>query len=151
MLRTLRAALAALMIVASFALLACGESEDNQFKEDYNEAVKPLSELNSDIGNSIGTAAGKSNSELANEFNKLADKAQQTRDNLSELDPPDDAKEEFDKLLSSLQDGTDDLKAVAQAAKDGDPQAAAKASQDLVQSGTEIQKAETALQQAVDG
>jgi uncharacterized phage infection (PIP) family protein YhgE len=151
MLRTLRAALAALMIVASFALVACGESEDNQFKEDYNQAVKPLSELNSDIGNSIGTAAGKSNSELANEFNKLADKAQQTRDNLSDLDPPDDAKEEFDKLLSSLQDGTDDLKAVAQAAKDGDPQAAAKASQDLVQSGTEIQKAETALQQAVDG
>ena len=151
MLRTPRAALAALMIVASFALVACGESEDNQFKEDYNEAVKPLSELNSDIGNSIGTAAGKSNNELANEFNKLADKAQQTRDNLSELDPPDDAKEEFDKLLSSLQDGTDDLKAVAQAAKDGDPQAAAKASQDLVQSGTEIQKAETALQQAVDG
>ena len=151
MLRTLRAALAALMIVASFALLACGESEDNQFKEDYNEAVKPLSELNSDIGNSIGTAAGKSNNELANEFNKLADKAQQTRDNLSELDPPDDAKEEFDKLLSSLQDGTDDLKAVATAAREGDPQAAAKASQDLVQSGTEIQKAETALQQAVDG
>ena len=151
MLRTLRAALAALMIVASFALVACGESEDNQFKEDYNEAVKPLSELNSDIGNSIGTAAGKSNNELANEFNKLADKAQQTRDNLSELDPPEDAKEEFDKLLSSLQDGTDDLKAVAQAAKDGDPQAAAEASQDLVQSGTEIQKAETALQQAVDG
>lgn len=151
MLRTLSAALAALMIVASFALVACGGSEDNQFKEDYNEAVRPLSELNSDIGNSIGTAAGKSNNELANEFNKLADKAQQTRDNLSELDPPDDAKEEFDKLLSSLQDGTDDLKAVAQAAKDGDPQAAAKASQDLVQSGTEIQKAETALQQAVDG
>jgi len=151
MLRTLRAALAALMIVASFALVACGESEDNQFKEDYNEAVKPLSELNSDIGNSIGTAAGKSNSELANEFNKLADKAQQTRDNLSELDPPDDAKDEFDKLLSSLQDGTDDLKAVATAAREGDPQAAAKASQDLVQSGTEIQKAETALQQAVDG
>ena len=151
MLRTLSAAVAALMILASFALVACGESEDNQFKEDYNEAVKPLSELNSDIGNSIGTAAGKSNNELANEFNKLADKAQQTRDNLSELDPPEDAKEEFDKLLSSLQDGTDDLKAVAQAAKDGDPQAAAEASQDLVQSGTEIQKAETALQQAVDG
>ncbi len=151
MLRTLRAALAALMIVASFALVACGGGEDNQFKEDYNEAVKPLSELNSDIGNSIGTAAGKSNNELANEFNKLADKAQQTRDNLSELDPPDDAKEEFDKLLSSLQDGTDDLKAVATAAREGDPQAAAKASQDLVQSGTEIQKAETALQQAVDG
>ena len=151
MLRTLRAALAALMIVASFALVACGDGEDNQFKEDYNEAVKPLSELNSDIGNSIGTAAGKSNSELANEFNKLADKAQQTRDNLSELDPPGDAKEEFDKLLSALRDGTDDLKAVAQAAKEGDPQAAAQASQDLVQSGTEIQKAEKALQQAVDG
>src|SRR5262245_49771376 len=138
MIPTLKAVVAALVIVASFALVACGESEDNQFKEDYNEAVKPLSELNSDIGNSIGTAAGKSNDQLANEFNKLADKAQQTRDNLSELEAPGDAKDEFDKLLSALQDGTDDLKSVAKAAKDGDPQAAAEASQDLVQSGTEI-------------
>jgi hypothetical protein len=40
---------------------------------------------------------------------------------------------------------------VASAAKEGDPQAARQAAQDLVSSGQEIQKAETALQKDVDG
>ena len=91
------------------------------------------------------------NDAIATQFDKLADKAQQARDNLAELDPPEDAKESFDKLLSSLQDGTDDLRAVASAAKEGDPQEARQAAQDLVSSGQEIQKAETALQMDVDG
>ncbi len=146
-------------LVATFAVAcalplsvaACGESEDNEFKDDYNTAVKPLSDLNADIGNSIGGAAGKSNDKIANEFEKLASKAQETRDNLSELEPPDDAKESFDKLLASLEQGTDDLRAVAQAAKEGDPAAARDASQDLINSGQAIQQAETELQKAVDG
>jgi hypothetical protein len=99
----------------------------------------------------LGGAAGQSNKAIATEFQQLADKAQQARDNLAELDPPDDAKESFDRLLSSLQDGADDLRAVASAARQGDPQAANQAAQDLVASGKEIQKAETELQKAVDG
>ena len=73
------------------------------------------------------------------------------RDNLAELEPPEDAKDSFDELLSSLQDGTDDLRAIATAAREGDPAAARQATQDLQASGQEIQKAETALQEAVDG
>jgi hypothetical protein len=149
--RTRRAAALCLVCLASIAVAACGEDEDNAFKEDYNTAVKPLSELNADIGESLGGAAGQSNKAIATEFQQLADKAQQARDNLAELDPPDDAKESFDRLLSSLQDGADDLRAVASAARQGDPQAANQAAQDLVASGKEIQKAETELQKAVDG
>ncbi len=149
--RTRRAAALCLVCLVSIAFAACGEDDDNAFKEDYNTAVKPLSELNEDIGSSLSGAAGQSNDAIADQFQKLADKAQQARDNLAELEPPEDAKDSFDKLLSSLQDGTDDLRAVASAAKDGDPQAARQAAQDLVTSGEEIQKAETALQKAVDG
>ena len=131
--------------------LAAGGGDDESFKEDYNTAVKPLTELNSDIGESLGGAGEQSNETIAKEFDKLASKAQQTRDNLADLEPPEDAKDEFDSLVSALQDGTDDLKAVAEAAKSGNPTAAQRAAQDLVESGTEIQKAETALQNAVDG
>jgi hypothetical protein len=140
-----------LICAISLSIAACGESETNEFKEDYNAAVKPLSELNSDIGSSIGGAPGKSNDAIANEFEQLADKAQQTRDNLAELEPPDDAKEAFDELLASLQEGTGDLRAVAQAAKDADPKAAREASEDLIATGREIQQAETELQRAVGG
>jgi methyl-accepting chemotaxis protein len=151
MTRTRLAASAALACALALPLTACGESEDNEFKEDYNAAVKPLSELNTDIGDSIGGAAGKSNDAIAKEFDKLADKAQETRTNLADLEPPEDAKKPFDKLLASLKEGTDNLRAVAQAAKDGDPVAAREASQDLVASGQEIQQAESELQKAVDG
>jgi hypothetical protein len=151
MIRTRLAALATLLAVFSLALAACGESDNEAFKEDYNAAVKPLSELNADIGNSIGGAAGKSNDDIADEFDQLAQKAQETRANLADLEPPEDAKNAFDDLVAALQQGTDDLRAVAEAAKEGDPTAAGKASQDLVESGQEIQKAETALQEAVDG
>lgn len=149
--RTRTGALAALLAGFSLALAACGGDDDNAFKEDYNRAVKPLSELNADIGSSIGGAGGKSNDEIAKEFDNLAAKAQQTRDNLADLDPPEGAEEQFDELLSSLQTGTEDLRAVAAAAKEADPAAAGEASRDLVESGTQIQKAETALQDAVEG
>ncbi len=149
--RTRLAATLAVGCALGIGLAACGEDDNNAFKEDYNAAVKPLSELNADIGSEIAGAAGKSNDAIAKEFQQLADKAQQARDNLAELEPPEDATESFDELLSSLQKGTDDLRAVATAAKEGDPAAARQASRDLVASGQEIQKAETALQEAVDG
>jgi hypothetical protein len=149
--RTRLAALLALGCALSIGLVACGEDENNAFKEDYNVAVKPLSELSADIGSSISGAAGKSNDAIAKEFQRLATKAQQARDNLAELEPPEGAKDPFDELLSSLQNGADDLRAVATAAREGDPAAARQASEDLTASGREIQKAETALQNAVDG
>jgi hypothetical protein len=149
--RTRRAAALCLAALVSLAFAACGEDDDTAFKEDYNTAVKPLSELNDDIGSSLRGAAGQSNDAIAKKFQELADKAQQARDNLAELDPPEDAQKSFDQLLSSLQKGTDDLRAVATAAEDGDPAAARQAAQDLVSSGEQIQKAETALQNDGDG
>jgi hypothetical protein len=151
MTRTRLAAAVVLLCALSLPVSACGESEETEFKEDYNAAVKPLSELNSDIGSSIGGASGRSNDAIAREFERLADKAQQTRDNLADLEPPEGGRESFDELLSSLGQGTDDLRSVAQAAKKGDPAAARQASKALVASGKAIQKAETELQEAVDG
>jgi hypothetical protein len=149
--RTRPAAISMVLVAVALPLAACGGSDENNFKEDYNAAVKPLTELNEGVTGSLGDASGKSNDAIAKEFDNLASKTQQTRENLADLDPPEDAKEELDRLLSALQAGTDDLKAVAEAAKSGDPAAASAAAQDLVKTGTQIQKAETDLQQAVDG
>jgi hypothetical protein len=152
MFRTRPVAITVVALAVSLPVAACGGGEDEEsFKEDYNAAVKPLTELNSDIGDSLGGAGGQSNEAIAKEFDKLASKAQETRDNLADLEPPEEAKQAFDDLVSALQDGTDDLKAVAEAAKSGNPTQAQRAAQDLVKSGTEIQEAETALQKAVDG
>ena len=146
-----RIALAALLVVCSPLVAGCGENENNTFKEDYNEAVGPLSTTNTDLTGSIEGTPDQSNAVIAEEFSDLADKTAQARDNLSALDPPDDAKEDLDKLVASMGRGVEDLRAVARAAEDADPAAGRQAKQDLVASAQQIQKAETALQEAVDG
>jgi ribosomal protein L29 len=138
-------------LAVSLPAAGCGGDDSDQFREDYNAAVERLSRINSDIGSAAGGAGGQSNDAIAKEFNKIADTAEQTRSDLAELDPPDDAKEEFDTLLSSLEKGVDDLRAVASAAKSDNPAKANEAVRDLAQTGQEITEAENALKKAVDG
>ena len=123
----------------------------DQFREDYNAAVDKLSKINTDIGSAAGDAGERSNAKIANEFNQIADTAEQTRSDLADLDPPEDAKQEFDKLLAALEKGVGDLRSVAKAAKSNNPQRANQAVEDLARSGEEITAAETALKKAVDG
>jgi hypothetical protein len=143
------ACLAALAVALPAA--GCGGDDSDQFREDYNAAVEKLSRINSDIGSATGGSAGQSNDAIAKEFDKIADTAEQTRSDLADLDPPDDAKEEFDTLLSSLGKGVDDLRAVASAAKSDNPAKANEAVRDLARTGQEITEAEDALKKAVDG
>jgi hypothetical protein len=116
----------------------CGGDNDS-FTEDYNKAVEPLAELNSNVGTS------------AREFDRLADRTRQTRENLADLDPPDDAQDEMDKLLSGLDSVTRDLSGVAEAVRSKDPVRQKDAAEQLVKSSAEVQWAESALQDAVQG
>jgi len=145
------AAVAMLTLALAVPAAGCGGDDDtDQFREDYNAAVDRLSKVNTDIGQATG-ASGQSNSVIAKQFQRIADTAEETRNKLAKLDPPEDAKEEFDSLLSALDKGIDDLEAVSKAAKKSDPAAAAQAVQSLSKSGQEITAAENALKQAVDG
>ena len=147
-----RRAAALLSLVALAATFgACGEDENNAFKEDYNEAVRPLSTLGDDIGASLQGAEGESNAALAGRFDELADRTETTRENLSRLDPPEDARDELDALVDALKEGVTDLRALADAARSGDPAEAGAASRELVATGQTIQEAEADLRRVVDG
>ncbi|MET0810659.1 MAG: hypothetical protein ABWY65_06045 [Thermoleophilaceae bacterium] len=149
--RTRAAALAALTLAIALPAAAGGGGDDSdEFREDYNAAVENLSKVNDDIGQAGGDA-GQSNQQIANKFDEIADTAEQTRTDLAALEPPEDAKEEFDELLAALKKGVADLRAVADAATSNDPAATAQAVSDLSESGAEITKAEAALKDAVDG
>jgi hypothetical protein len=146
-----RLACAAITIFAiALPAAGCG-SDSDQFREDYNAAVQKLTSVNSDIGSATGGAAGRSNAAVARQFDQIADAAERTRSELAGLEPPEDAKEEFDTLLAAIGDGVDDLRAVATAAKSDNPEEASQAVQQLAQTGQEITQAENALQKAVDG
>jgi hypothetical protein len=143
----------ALWIAAALALAlgapGCGEDSDEQFKQDYNQAVRPLTTLGDDVVASLGGAEGQSNRAVARRFRELADRFERTRTNLSRLDPPADTEDEFDGLLASLKESVRDLRAVARAAREGDPAQAAKASKALVETGQRVRRAEEAFQDAV--
>ena len=116
----------------------CG-GDDSSFTDGYNKAVEPLRQL----GQGMGTRP--------REFARLAASTRQTRKNLAKLDPPDDAKDEFNALLARLDEVTADLDAVAKSGRTGNVVKQRQAAEDLVKSSTAVERAETALKQAVEG
>jgi hypothetical protein len=133
-------------LLVLLAVAGCGGGNDS-FTEDYNRAVKPLSELKGDLGG----GAGESNAAIAKEFDRLAGRTRATRENLAGLEPPDEAREEMAELLAGLADVTEDLSAVARATREADAVKQRKASARLVRSSGAVQRAEKALQRAVAG
>ncbi len=148
---TARVTLAVFALAAGPGFTACGDDDADAFKEDYNAAVKPLAQANSEVSGAIEGEADRSNAAIAKQFENLAQKSRQTRENLAALDPPEDAKDAYEELLAAVEKGTKDLRAVAEAANDSDPEAARAAQDSLESSAEEIKQAETALQRAVDG
>jgi hypothetical protein len=126
------------VLVVLLVLAGCGGA-DSSFTDDYNRAVKPLSELGQGMGSQ------------PREFDRLARRTQQTRDNLAKLEAPDDAQDEFDTLLGRLDEVTADLSAVASAARSEDVVKQRRAAKRLVKSSAEVQRAEAALKEAVEG
>ena len=128
---------AAVLLVLLLAAV-CG-GDDSGFTEGYNKAVEPLRQFGQGMG------------DQPREFTRLAKRTRQIRDNLATLDPPDDAKDEFDALLARLDEVIADLDSVAKAGRTADVVKQRQAAADLVKSSTAVERAETALKQAVDG
>ena len=118
--------------------VGCG-GDDSSFTDGYNKAVEPLSQLEQGMG------------DRPREFARLATRTRQTRKNLAKLDPPDGAQDEFKVLLARLDEVTADLDAVAKAGRTGDVVEQRQAAEGLVKSSTAVERAETALKQAVEG
>jgi hypothetical protein len=148
-LTSIAASICALALVLPVA--GCGGDDSNQFREDYNAAVNKLTKINSEIGTATSGGGGQSNAAIAKELDGIADAADKARADIADLEPPEDAKKEFDTLLAALDTGVEDLRTMADAAKSNDPAKAQAAAQELVQSGQKITTAENALKTAVDG
>jgi cytochrome P450 len=145
--------LAALMLVpAALVAAGCGEDDDtaDQFRDGYNAAIQRLNAVNSDIRESGEELATKPGPQIAREFDRIAETAAQTRSDLSQLEPPEDARDEFDELLAAIKDGAANIRAVADAARRENQQQFLDATKALSESGEEISAAENELKDAVE-
>jgi methyl-accepting chemotaxis protein len=139
-----------LALVISFGAVACGEDSNEEFKDRYNQAVRPLSQLGDDVVASLTSAGQASDRELARRLESFADRADRVRGNLSDLEPPEGTQDEFDELVAALKRSEADLRAVAASAKEGDRAAANEATEKLVESGQDLRSAESDFRNAVE-
>jgi cytochrome P450 len=145
--------LAALMLVlAALVAAGCGQDDDtaDQFRDGYNAAIQRLNAVNSDIEESGEELATKPGPQIAREFDRIAETAAQTRADLAQLEPPEDARDEFDELLAAIKDGAANIRAVADAARRENQQQFLDATKALSESGEEISAAENELKDAVE-
>jgi hypothetical protein len=147
--RTRAAFLGLLAVSLTVSVHGCGDEGTSDFQADYNQAIRPLTEVTREIGQLAGQKV--SNREVAREFGRIADTAEQAHLSLSKLEPPDEARSEFQALVSGIQTYTRNLRAVARSARESKPLANRRAVRKLSRTTDEVARAETAFKNAVQG
>jgi acyl-CoA reductase-like NAD-dependent aldehyde dehydrogenase len=148
----IRARAAAFLLLAALVGVGCGEDDETtgQFRDGYNAAIERLNEVSTDIQESGEEPTTKPGSEVARELERVADAAAQARAELAELEPPEDARDEFDALLAAIRDGVRNFRAAADAARAEDQDRFQEAKQELSGSSEEISRADDELKDAVE-
>jgi hypothetical protein len=143
---------AVFLLLAAFAGLGCGEEDEtaDRFRDGYNAAIERLNEVNTNIEESGQELASKPGGEIAREFDRIADTAAETRANLAALEPPEEARDEFDELLAAIREGVRNIRAVGEAARQGNQDRFREATEQLSESGEEISAAEAELKDAME-
>jgi chromosome segregation ATPase len=105
--------------------------------------------LGEEVGNTIESAQDASDQELANEFEDFAQQLGDLRQDLEDLEPPEDLADERDDLVSAMGEVRTSLDDIASAAEEGDPEAAREATLELIDRSEELRDARQALATAV--
>jgi aminoglycoside phosphotransferase family enzyme len=129
------------VLAVALAGAGCGSSESNDFIDDYNAATTPLTQLSTDL----------SGSPSEDSLTKMADGLADVKTKLSELDPPDDAQDELDALVASLDKNTAEVRKMAKAVKSKDVEQLTAATQSFSTEGAKLVQAEEALRTDVEG
>jgi hypothetical protein len=148
----IRLSAAGFLLLAAVIGLGCGGDDEStdQFREGYNAAIKRLNEVNTNLQESGAELATQPGSRIAREFDRIAEAAAQTRAELAALAPPEEARDEFDELLAAIRGGVGNIRDVADAARAGNQDRFAEATEALSESEQEISQAEAELKDAVE-
>jgi hypothetical protein len=132
----------------AFAAVGCGDDDSatDGFSQDYNTAIQRLARVNEDLA---GLRNSRSTRAIAHEFEDFGAALERTRADLSRLAPPAGAADEFDAVLTALEDGVRASRRAAHAARAIRPAGQRRAVQDLQRAAEELAAAEDALRRAV--
>ena len=140
-----------LCTLAVLFIPACGgdDGDEQSFQDDVPALSERIASLGEEVGDTIETAENASDQELANEFDEFAQQLGDLRQQLEDLEPPEDLADERDDLASAMGQVRSSLESLASAAEEGDPEAAREATLQLIDDSRELRDARQALGKAV--
>ena len=145
--RTRNSCVAALIVLLALVAAGCGGDDSSEFRNGYQAAIKRLNKANAEIQRKAASR-NQTNAQIAADFRRTANAFETTRDDLSGLDPPQDAADEFGEMLSVLGTSVHDLRAAGEAARANDPAAFERAVEDMSKSSEDLTDSERALRKA---
>jgi hypothetical protein len=138
-------------VALAIAVAGCGDDGKNDFIDGYNAATQPLTQLMTDLGSASSPTGAAGEEQAQRSLTKLADGLEDVEGELGALEPPSDAKDEYDRMLAALDANTAQVRTMAKAIGSGDLERMTAASTEFAQQGTALVEAEQALRTAVNG
>jgi hypothetical protein len=135
----------ALLLAAALLVGGCGEDKSKTFREDFKPLNVKILALGRGVGAAVTGASGKSDRQIQEEFAALGKRTGSLRTQVDELDPPDDLKQDNDDLVAAMGDAQKALDQIAAAAKKGDPDAARRATIQLVAASDDLRSSRRRL------
>ncbi len=143
-----RPALLLTLVLVALPAAACGESDKDKYIDDYKPLNDQLLDVGQDLSKAIQGADTQSDAQLAATFEGLAKELEGVRDDIADLDTPDDLKEESDALTKRIDSAVGDIEDISKAAQENDAQAAAAATVALGAAAVQVNRAQNALAKA---
>jgi outer membrane murein-binding lipoprotein Lpp len=122
-----------------------GPSQKDEFDTAFNKVNTDFVKLGEDVQQTIQTAEGKPDDELATKFKSLSDQVLAIKARLTGLDAPGEYSKDVDRLAASMQVVAVDLGEIAEAAENGQAAEAKSQVQELVRHSVETRTARRAL------
>jgi hypothetical protein len=133
------------LVLACLLLVACGDSGDDGYKEEFPPLSRQIVELGEQVGAGIESAGESTDKALADDFDGYAQELGDIEQKLDDLEPPDDLAEAQDELVSAIGDVQNSLEQIAAAARESDAPAARQATMDLIESSEALRDARRTL------
>ena len=139
------------IVLALSGLAACGGGDaGEEYKEDFPPISRDVVSLGEEVGEAIQNAGDSTDEQLAEDFSGFARRLGELDRRLGELEPPDDLSDEQDDLSTAMGEVRASLEDIADAAEQGNPDAARQATIDLVERSEALREARRRLARAVD-
>jgi hypothetical protein len=137
-----------LALAAVLLLAGCGEDKSKTFTKDFRPVNARIVVLGRDVGSAVTGASGKSDRQIQTSFAALGKRITALRKQVDALDPPGKWENDRNDLSESMNDAGKALNGIAAAAAKGDPQAARRATIQLVSASDDLRSSRLRLARA---